>query len=428
MIMKIKQMLCGAILLLSCLFLAACGTSATDYAKQTTLKSFPHVPIGKALDAYYEDTDWEYRGEDKELNPNYKHIVVFTGTRDGKKKHIGFGSNDRKKYEVINEAGGIKNPTAMYDRDNNEVFDMEIWFALMNYKVPKDDNDKGKVDKYIEIVKKSLIKNLVVDDTKKLVGDMTIEEAIKFILDNDDWKAFNGPDGEKVVEVSGTVSNKPHVSETPKGEIGKSMVIQFLLDDNDKVYGGYSSMGGITGVDVILSSAIEAGQQADYSAIVPYNKNSNTAISTVQNFFSKAGIKSNVVATSYGNSDKGFLTRFDDETVILMDYINKQMVLVNPPNAIDTIAGYKGSTKKNIDLTLTILADAHDNDAANGTWKGDHHLLPVRVEYNYENGKNIPYMIKSGSGASPASYDNYLYEQKNVDAVNMIIEEAAFLR
>ena len=426
--MIMMRMICGVFIFMSCLLLSACGMSHKDYAKQTTVKSFPHVPIGKALDNYFEDTEWEYRGEDKELNPNYKHIVVFTGTHDGKKEYIAFGSKDGKKFEIVNEVSGIVNPKGMYDEKNNENWDMNIWLALMNYQVPKGDDNKGKVDKYVEIVKKSPIKNLVVDDTKKLVGDMSVESAIKYILDNDDWKAFNGPDGEKVVEVSGTVSNKPHVYKTPKGEIGKSMVIQFLLDDNDKVYGGYSSMGGITGVDVILSSAIKASQQADSSAIVSYNKNSNTAISIVQKSFSKAGIKGNVVATSYGNSDKGYLTQFDDGKVLLMDNINKQMILVTTPNAIDTIAGYKGSTKRSIELSLIVLGDTHDRDAASGTWKDDHHLLPVRVEYNYENGKHVPYMIKSGYGASPASYDNYLYEQKNVDAVNMIIEEAAFLR
>ncbi|SEA18507.1 hypothetical protein [Selenomonas ruminantium] len=154
----------------------------------------------------------------------------------------------------------------------------------------------------------------------------------------------------------------------------------------------------------------------------------NSAIPTVQRILSNAGITDKVVATSYGKTDRCYLTKLDDGEVFLMDNINQQLIGVVPEGIIEQISSYRGSAKKTIKFGLYIFNDKRDNDAENGTWDGNNHILPVSVEYNYENGKHVPYMIKSGSGASPASYDNYLYEQKNVDAVNMIIEEAAAMK
>ena len=427
--MIMVRMVCSVFLLMSCILFSACGpTSFTDYAKQTTVKSFPHVPIGKALDNYFEDTDWEYRGEDKKLNPNYKHFVVFTGIRDGKKEIIPFGSKDGKKYEVVTEiSGGIKNENVMYDEETNEILDTNIWFALMEYRVPKGDK-KGDVDKYIEIVKKSPIKNLVKVDSKNSVDDMTVEAGMKLIIDNDKWSAFNGKDGEKVVEVTGTVSNKDYTDEYSKKHAGEQVVIQFLLDDNNKVWGGYTSMGGgFSGVDIILSSAIKNSSQSGFtSSASQQGNNPNLASATAE--FNKWGYKGTILATSYGHSNKGYLSRLSDGSVVLVDKINTRLIEVSPASAIEQIAGYQGSGKRTMRLGLTIYGDSRDGDAANGAWSGDTHILPVTVEYNYENGQHIPYMIKSGAGASPGSYDNYLYESKNVDAVNMIVEEAAAMK
>jgi len=425
--MIMLRMVCGVFLFMLCFLLSACGTSFTDYAKQTTIKCFPHVPIGKALDNYFEDTDWAYRGEDKKINPKYKHLVVFYGIRDGKKEYIAFGSNDGKKYEVVNEVAGQINPNAMYDEKTNEPLDMNIWFALKSYRVQKGDK-KGDVDKYIEAVKKTPIKNLVIGDAQKLAGDMTTEAGIKLILDNDKWNAFNGEDGEKVVEVTGIISDKDYTDEHAKKRIGKEIVLQFLLDDNNKVYEGYSSQGvGFADVDIILPLAIKNSHQLGFSALdAQQGKSQNLASATAD--FNKLGYKETILATSYGHSSKGFLSRLGDGTVVLLDKINNRAVKVSPASAIEQIVGYQGSGKRTVRLELTIYNDGRDSDAANGAWMGNDHLIPVTVEYNYENGQHIPYMIKSGSGASPASYDNYLYEQKNVDAVNMIIEEAAAMK
>ena len=140
------------------------------------------------------------------------------------------------------------------------------------------------------------------------------------------------------------------------------------------------------------------------------------------------GINGKVVATSYGHSSKGFLVKMNDDKVYLVDTINNRAVQVSPYSAVQHIASYNGGAKQTIRFELTIFNDTKDSDVDNGAWKGNTHILPVTVEHNYENGQHIPYMIKSGAGVSPASYDNFLYERKNVDAVNMIVEEASSLK
>lgn len=140
------------------------------------------------------------------------------------------------------------------------------------------------------------------------------------------------------------------------------------------------------------------------------------------------GIHTNIIATSYGHSNKGFLAKTAEGKIYLLDKVNSSVIQVSPASAIQSIANYRGADKRAARLELTIFNDSRNSDEANGVWSGTNHILPVLVEYNYSQGQHIPHMIKSGRGGSPASYSNYLYEAKNVDAVNMIVEEAVALK
>lgn len=156
--------------------------------------------------------------------------------------------------------------------------------------------------------------------------------------------------------------------------------------------------------------------------------NTSSNLDTAKKQLEYRGIMGNVVATSYGHSSKGFLAQYDDGNIVLLDKMTNRVIKVSPPDAIKRIADYQGSGNTSVKLELLIMNDTRDSDEKSGVWKGNNHLLPVTVEYKFENGAHIPGMIKSGAGASPAAYNNYLYETKNVDAVNMIIEEAAALK
>lgn len=156
-------------------------------------------------------------------------------------------------------------------------------------------------------------------------------------------------------------------------------------------------------------------------------KSSNPQLQNAIDILAKAGIK-DVKSTSYGHSEKGFLAQLGDGSIVLYDKINNRVAKVSPSDVIKQIAEYKNSSKKTIKMDLLINNDNRDADAENGSWSGNNHLLPVTVEFNYENGTHKPYMIKSGKGSSPGSYDNYLYETKNVDLVNMVVEEASSLK
>lgn len=139
-------------------------------------------------------------------------------------------------------------------------------------------------------------------------------------------------------------------------------------------------------------------------------------------------VRGEATATSYGHNKNGFLTKFGDVAVIFCDKVNNRAMLIMPADTIQQIADYKGSANKKIRFALGIHNDGRDNDAVNGSWENNDHYLPVEVEFRYENGKHIPGMIKSEEGSPTGKYDKYLYERKNVDTINLIIEEATAMR
>lgn len=194
--------------------------------------------------------------------------------------------------------------------------------------------------------------------------------------------------------------------------------------------------GDVGEVKALFSSNVATNEEAKPTE--PDNKNNDTSkekqekssnphLQNAIDILAKAGIK-DVKSTSYGHSEKGFLAQLSDGSIVLYDKINNRVAKVSPSDVIKQIAEYKNSSKKTIKMDLLINNDSRDADVENGSWSGNNHLLPVTVEFNYENGTHKPYMIKSGKGSSPGSYDNYLYETKNVDIVNMVVEEASFLK
>ena len=110
------------------------------------------------------------------------------------------------------------------------------------------------------------------------------------------------------------------------------------------------------------------------------------------------------------------------------DKVNNRGVTIWPANTAQEIANYKGSSNTKIHFTLHISNATKDKDSVHGRWSNNDHYLPIEVEFKFENGKHIPGMIKSGLGEQPSNYDKYLYETKNIEMVNLIIEEAAHLK
>lgn len=74
---------------------------------------------------------------------------------------------------------------------------------------------------------------------------------------------------------------------------------------------------------------------------------------------------------------------------------------------------------------FVIPNDTRDGDADNGVWDGDEHSIPIYGFYKLDsNGTIVPGMLYSGKGLSPGLFKGVLYEQKNVDMMNLFLTEA----
>lgn len=297
-----------------------------------------------------------------------------------------------------------------YDKAINTVLDSDKSIMDSRKKIENMEIPAGLQEKHKKTLKKA------VDDALAWVDKM--HEANQTTVDF--YKAIKQNNSAKIDENSEKIKT---IMEPAKKSLS-SMVKNMVSVKNDLMEKVGKSSSATVENALIQDNKLEINASKDGDAQV----SGNSAIQTVQRIFSNAGITDKVVATSYGKTDRCYLTKLDTGEVFLTDNINQQFIGIAPKNIIEQISSYRGSAKKTVKLGLFIYNDKRDSDAENGTWDGNNHILPVSVEYNYENGKHVPYMIKSGSGASPASYDNYLYEQKNVDAVNMIIEEAAAMK
>lgn len=78
-------------------------------------------------------------------------------------------------------------------------------------------------------------------------------------------------------------------------------------------------------------------------------------------------------------------------------------------------------------VTFWIENDAHDKDFNAGAWHGATHVLPVYGLYKLEGGAVIPGMLHTGGGESPSHYQGPLYEQKNVDLMNIYMRQVQSL-
>ena len=60
----------------------------------------------------------------------------------------------------------------------------------------------------------------------------------------------------------------------------------------------------------------------------------------------------------------------------------------------------KGNGYGIVRASFQIYNDRHDNDEVNGSWQGNVHVLPVQMEYQIQNGRVVPGMLKSGSSCN----------------------------
>lgn len=136
-----------------------------------------------------------------------------------------------------------------------------------------------------------------------------------------------------------------------------------------------------------------------------------------------------VKATTYGHSSDGFLF-YQFQLIWIYDIKRNRMAcLFNTP---EVIGNYKLCRNDNLPrplyLKLAIGKDERDKDANIGAWDDKQtHIIPVYVLYEFKpDGTMQDKGLYSGIGKNPSHYHSYLYEQKNVDMVNILLKQLAY--
>ncbi len=151
--------------------------------------------------------------------------------------------------------------------------------------------------------------------------------------------------------------------------------------------------------------------------------NGNPLIKQTQKILADKKVIGNVVGTSLGHNDKGTLVLIKSENqfkFIIIDNVDKMVAEV--PFSVEAY-NLARSTEKKIIFDMTVYNDTRGEDHKNGVWKGDNHLISVYALYEVEENNVIPGMLTTGVGAKPSHYQEYFYEQKNVNLINLFLTE-----
>lgn len=143
------------------------------------------------------------------------------------------------------------------------------------------------------------------------------------------------------------------------------------------------------------------------------------------------GISGNSIqATSYGNSENGFLA-YQDGNIILVDRKNHRLAYVEvQSDTFDHIKRCIGqpNTESSVVAYFTVKNDTRGDDWEAGSWDGNTHIIPMFITFEVSSTRQIvPGMLTTGKGARPGHMQGYLFEQRNVDLGNLFITEAPAL-
>lgn len=142
----------------------------------------------------------------------------------------------------------------------------------------------------------------------------------------------------------------------------------------------------------------------------------------------KYGFNGKMVATSYGHSKDGFLIVEGGKGIrmIEVDRKNNRAVEILHWTSLSEFARQKNETvPAPMIVKFAITNDIHDRDENSGVWDGNKHILPIYGLYEWDtNGNVVPKMLYTGGGENPGHYHGVLYEQKNVDMMNIFLTEA----
>ena len=144
---------------------------------------------------------------------------------------------------------------------------------------------------------------------------------------------------------------------------------------------------------------------------------------------SQYGYSADFSYTTYGHSDAGFLTLYQDGEMVLIDRKNKRAGVVSVRGGFEEFRlalDRKQASSVIIDCKFENEKPGHDQNA--GYWNGTTHYMSVFANYSFEkNGELKPGMLTTGRGQNPSHFQEVLYERRNVDFINLFLTESLYV-
>ena len=146
------------------------------------------------------------------------------------------------------------------------------------------------------------------------------------------------------------------------------------------------------------------------------------------------GVQGTVLASSKGHSNSGYVSLVNNKGQYqIVTYDTKNGRVGTTPYARNilyfTDKKPTGGGSETIIFNMTVLNDIHDNDDNAGVWEGANHNIPVYAAYKFDGSGNlVPGMLTTGKGAKPSHYQEYFYETRNVDTINLFLTEMMALQ
>lgn len=164
------------------------------------------------------------------------------------------------------------------------------------------------------------------------------------------------------------------------------------------------------------------------------NKSFSNHDNKIQEIFQTRNIKGEVLATSYGHNEKGFISilqRDGQYGFYILNSVDHQIAFV--PFSQSLYHFYEKKERKSYNpsfaFNITIFDDKVDRDKNAGAWEKNNHIIPVYIDFEIDaKGNIIPGMINTAESLNPSHYHDVLYEQKNVNTINLLLTEMKSLK
>ena len=162
---------------------------------------------------------------------------------------------------------------------------------------------------------------------------------------------------------------------------------------------------------------------------------SNSAAAKAEQELHQKGVQGTVLASSVGHNGSGYLslvkTNNGQYQIVTYDTKNGRVGITPYDRNILYFTDKKpqGTGNETVIFNITIQNDIHDNDKNAGAWEGNNHNIPIFANYKFDGSGNVvPGMLTTGKGAKPSHYQEYFYEPRNVDTINLFLTEIIALQ